>query len=186
MTQRLDWIIVAFLLAVGSGWLLYYFNEQGSADRRPAVETPTAYMKNFTLTSLDDAGEIAYQLSGERMEHFASDGSTTIDEPRMVFYGADGAVWYARSPQGWASEGNKEIVLRGDVTIWNGSDDPDEKIELETQNLKFLPQLRYAQTARPAKLRSAAGVTRGKGLKIWLDELRVEFGSEVRGRYEFD
>lgn len=186
MTQRLDWIIVAALLAAGSGWLLYHFNEQGAVDQRPTVETPAAYMQNFTLTALDDTGKVSYQLSGERLEHFASDGSTTIDEPRMVIYGAGGAVWYARSPQGWASEDNREIVLRGDVTIWNGIDDPEEKVELLTQNLRLQPALRYAETTQVATLQSAIGVTRGKGLRIWLDESRIEFLSEVRGRYEFD
>ena len=74
--------------------------------------------------------------------------------------------------------------LRGEVTLARVGTEQDRPITLTTPALNVWPKKDYAETDQPVTVVSDGLRLDAVGMKAYIDDQRVEFLSQVRGRYE--
>ena len=150
----------------------------GAATRRAPGE-PDAYMEYFVTVEMDDAGKPKRRLEADYMA-FHPDETTELSNPYYVFYQSEGEPWHVRSERGQVSADGDVVRLLGRVDIWRNDGTGDRELELRTEDLKVLPESEYGETREPVTIRTPTSTSTGVGMRVWLDERRIELLSQVR------
>lgn len=173
----------AIILALLGWWL---FGERGmEPDQAPeeAAGGPDFYFSGFTLRATDASGAWDYQLESPRVLHFADDDRWELTTPEMEAYMAEGAPWYGQSEHGVAWPDQDLVELQGPVALRRPGTPANRPMEVDTADVSLYPERDYAETAAPTEVRQGQAMMRGVGAKAWMAEDRIEFLSEVEGRY---
>ena len=80
--------------------------------------------------------------------------------------------------------GNEVILLVGNVYLYQMNDFGEMSLELITKDARVLLDKEYAETDKPATLISENSVTNSTGIRIHLQEQRMEFLDNVQTTIE--
>ncbi|MFA0811366.1 LPS export ABC transporter periplasmic protein LptC [Microbulbifer epialgicus] len=134
----------------------------------------------------NEDGNLAYRVDAEQITYyqFKLRDRAELTEPRMLFYQDDQPKWRTESRQGVAYNRGERLVLSGDVEI-------DELptpggIKLQTSSITILPDKEFAETDKVVTISSGPNRTIGKGMRVYLNEDRVEILSDVKSNYDPD
>lgn len=152
---------------------------------QPDPQAPEAdsFMSGSETRRYDENGELTYRLTAVRTDFFMADSRYEIEQPEVEMITVDDIRHRARSNSGNVFHGGEEIVLEGDVIIWQHH--PRERgYRLDTTRLWLYPQNQYAETDQPLTLRSERGITDGIGLHAYLTDKRFEILNNVKTLYQ--
>ena len=173
---------VLLLLAVFSQWLLSV-NNGLSAAKATVSHDPDYTMENFIITTMGAAGSPEHRLQARYLAHYPDDGSAELTAPQFTLYERDDGPWQVSAARGWVGGGQKFAVLRDNVLIENPQAGPAQAIRITTSELQVLPDDKYAQTGQPVTLQSQNALTHAVGMRLYLDEERLQLLSQVKGTY---
>lgn len=175
---------LAMILALAVG----YFNIRPASFTPPLLVTdpsqPDFFMHNTRILQLNEAGTTAYQLTSERAVHLRDDDSTLLTEPRLQFFRDNEPLpWLLQAESGRAAEGGNRVDLERNVVLQR--DDPAQTTtRMNTEALTLFPDRDYAETAEDVRIEAAGSVTTATGMKVYLNDGRLELLSTVRGQHE--
>lgn len=124
-------------LALLSWWMVRIASDQPVLFTEAPRHEPDLVVEGYRLVTLNPNGSRKYQLTAERLTHYADDGSAELDGPYLVQY-ADGAPVHVRAQRGWMPKSRAFIEMRGDVRMTRDRDPKSAGAELTTDNLKIV------------------------------------------------
>lgn len=184
MRRGLTAVLVLILLAVSSLWLLYRVESVAEAPTPQIVHAPDFYMEDFTTLTMDERGAPHRELRAERLEHFPDTRTKELRAPHFVLRGGPQPPWEVRSERAWISPDGDEVLLQGSVRAWRQGPDGVPLVELRSREIRVLPESSYAEGAEPVVIRTPSSETRGVGMRLFLEEERLELLSKVTTRYD--
>jgi lipopolysaccharide export system protein LptC len=175
---------VMVALAVGSFWTLSRLDLDLFAPNAERPHTPDFYMENFVTTKMDEFGAVHRRVEAEYMAHFPDTDTREFQKPYMVMYRQAAQPWHVRSERGWLSASGDVMLLLGKVHIWRDDANGVKELDVDTEDLRVLPEREYGETDKPVVITTATTQTHGVGMKAYLAESRLELLSKVRTRHE--
>jgi len=155
-----------------------------SPDEAPLVETDPhfvdAYVKDFTMVSMNENGQPDYTLTADLMEHFNDTGESEISEPVFNFNRDDNA-WVISARSGIIDDDNIWVTLNKDVVMLQK--DTATPLKLKTSKLRFNTKTQVANSDRPVDITQGSLSLKSNGLKFNNITGRLELLAGVNGTY---
>ncbi|MCP5152146.1 MAG: LPS export ABC transporter periplasmic protein LptC [Ectothiorhodospiraceae bacterium] len=189
MRQLRTWwpVLVLFAVTSASTWLLWTLEGQLGVLGESDEHVPDLFVDNFVTTTLGEDGRPQRRLEARQMSHFSDTDTSEFAAPYLVIERDDGGPpWHVRSDRGWLSAGGDVLLLLGPVRIWRNDPSGALRLDVETEDLRVLPDTEYGETDRPVVIRTASMRTEGVGMRAHLSEGRMELLSDVRTVYRKD
>jgi lipopolysaccharide export system protein LptC len=171
-----------FLLALFSQWLLSV-NNGLSPSKDTVRHDPDYTMENFFITTMGATGSPEHRLQARYLAHYPDDGSTEFTAPQFTLYERDDGPWQVSAERGWVGPKQKFVVLRDNVLIENPQAASGKVMRVTTSELQVLPDDKFAQTGQPVTLQSQNSLTHAVGMRLYLNEERLQLLSKVKGTY---
>ena len=179
-TGRLAVLALA-LMAVWSIWWLRHLQTAPPPETAATTHRIDYTMEKFEVTAMDAAGKPQYHLQAEHMMHYADDDSSEFTQPRVEYIAEDSTNLRLEGERGWMAAKGEEIRLLGAVRIEGFAKQP---FKLLTRDVSFKPATSVAETDAKAELTSAGLRVSTVGMRVNIDQQRVQFLSKVHGRYD--
>jgi len=171
------------ILAGASTWMARVMDRATTPPPVSSRHEPDFYMENFSSTVMGEDGRPRRRIRAEYMAHFPDTNTKELARPRILLYRARGQPWRIESERGWVSADDDVMLLLGRVRIWRENEAGAREIDIQTQDLRVLPETEYGETDRPVVIRTATSVSRGVGMRAYLSQSRLELLSKVHTRY---
>ncbi len=113
----------------------------------------------------EEDGELQDHLIADNLVQYDHDPLTEMTQPQLSMANEQG-TWTITSDDGTVQENGKLIVFTGEVEARN----PDQNIELDTNELRFDSDTNTATSPADAVLRFESGETRAGSLEADLDK----------------
>jgi len=185
-----------YILIIGFGIfviLSYESAPQNQPDRSEETtaggDFPNYFLDNFQTVQFGEDGELRYQLSAIKAEHFqinmnntSPDDYTLIDKPEFIFFQSDQSPWQLTAQQGRALGTGETISLEKDVLAWQAL--PEEKIaEISTPQLLVYPQRQFAETDKPVTIDYPSAEYQGDGMEVDFEKQLFTLLTNVKGSH---
>ena len=182
----LKWLsfAVLVLVAIVSGYVLKQLNDEEQARDSKTAHIPDFYMHTFTMTVMDEEGRPKREVIADYMAHFADNETKELVQPHLIVYQENRPPWHITSETGWVSANDDVMLLLGEVRIWRDNDAGVRELEIETRDLRVLPETQYGETDKPVVIRTPSSETRSIGMRAYLEQRRLELLSGVNTIYE--
>lgn len=178
--------ILALVIAAASAF--WWLDTLRQPPERPApseaAHEPDYYMNDFRLRAYEGEGAPSYVLGGERLAHFADDGSAEVTQPRLRYATAEvEAPWRARGQRGILRPGGDVVDLEHNVVLHR---EPARRppVTLRTTRMTVFTAAGRAETDQPVTVVSPGQRVTGVGMTAYFGPGRIELHQDVRGRYE--
>lgn len=178
--------ILALVIAAASAFWWLDTLRQPPEQPAPPEERhePDYYMNDFRLRAYEGAGAPRYVLDGERLAHFADDGSAQVTQPRLRYTTAETeAPWHVRGQRGILRPGGDVVDLEHDVVLHR---EPARRppITLRTTRMTVFTEAGRAETDQPVTIVSPGRRVRAIGMTAYFGPDQIELHQDVRGRYD--
>ncbi len=168
------------VLAIGSAWFLYTLDTGEYVIGEPTQGLPDFFVERFTTTTMDEEGRPKRRLEARSMAHFPDTDTTELEQPYLVLYEESEPPWHVRSERGWVAPGNSTMLLLGKVHIWRNTPDGETQLEIETEDLRILPDEQIGETEQAVVISTPQSRTRSVGMRAFMEQGRLELLSQVR------
>ena len=145
-------VAIALLLVALGNWL----TEEGvkQVDKRLAPEAAEAsqdyYLQDFTISALNEAGELDHKLQASMLNYFEAAGETKLLKPELQVYKQKKLQWRVVSESGELKQPLGEVILQGKVRMVQS--DTKNPIKLTTSRLTIFPEQGRAETRQAVTL----------------------------------
>ncbi len=178
---RRDLLAVLVLCALGSSVLVWKLDEAREPD---LVEhnVPDYSMEGLSTLGMDRQGRRKERLQATHMAHYSQHGITRVLQPRLTMFRMHGPALEIVADAGVLSkDGQQEqIQLRGNVRLRHYDRQGALHLKISTDSARVLRGQDYVDTETLATLRGERFVIESVGMKVYLQEERVEFVRHVR------
>jgi len=171
------------VLVASSLWLSRALDPERTGGPGYEPHGPDFYMQDFVSTTMDTNGLPKRKVYARHMAHFPATDSNEFTRPHIVMYRAGGEPWHIRSRRAWANASGEIMLLQGEVHIWRNDADGQRRVDIQTADLRVLPDTQYGETDRAVLITTPDSETRGVGMRAYLDEERMELLARVRTTY---
>ena len=177
----LKWLILVLAVA-GSIWLVQVTAPAPEVITRPPQTSSDYFAEHATTNIMDAAGQVRYRVRADRIDHFPSDDHSDLVRPLLTLFHAGTPTWLIRADHARVSAKGEEVWLLGQVQVRQppGADN----LELDSANVLLRPAVQSAETERAVEIRHPRQVLDAVGMRVYLEEKRVELLHNVRGRYD--
>ena len=183
MKKWLPLVVLAAFTAV-SAFVLKELTQEDKEREAQVGHIVDFYMESFSITVMDENGQPSRKMMADYMAHFADNETKELEHPHMVMYQTDRPPWHITSERGWVSANDDVMLLLGEVHIWRDNEAGVRELEIETQDLRVLPQTQYGETDKPVVIRTPSSETTSTGMRAYLEQRRIELLSGVKTVYE--
>ena len=178
---------VAFSLIIIAGityWLLDMLIIDDKEELAKLAHHPDYYMENFNTLKMNEDGAPKNHLTASYMAHYPDNNTTELDYPKLKIFKENDEPINVSADKGWVTSGNEIILLIGNVYLHQVNSSGEMHLELMAKDARILIDQKYAETDKPATLITKNSVTNSKGMRIYLQEQRMEFLNNVRTTIE--
>ena len=138
------------------------------------------FIRDFTITSMDDNGQPAYTLKAKRLEHYSDSEYAVIDEP-VIQLTQGKHHWLISSKIGEIDDNNQRIILRGEVVLLQqGKQQP---IQLETEQLEIDTRQKIAKSTQTVSIIQHTFNLQSEGMILNNATGQLELLNNVEGSY---
>lgn len=181
--QILIVLAVVLLIVAYGNWLVSTFQTTTGMGPREVRHEPDFFIEEVTSTMMNAEGKPLYRLHAAVVNHYPDDKSLVLNAPRMEYYRPQLPPWTAESEAGRVYDEGRQIFLDGKVTMRRPAEDKQPATELLTRDLLVLPEDDYAETTASVKISSGASKLKGTGMRVYLEEGRLELLANGEGVY---
>ena len=180
------WLPLLALVAVciASWWVFSELSDPDAEEDATSGDIADFYMETFSTTVMDENGQPKRTLTGERMSYFAKNDTKEVEHPYLIVYHPNRSPWHAKSERAWVSANEDVMLLYGDVLIWRVNEAGVRELEIETRDVRVLPDTQYGETDQPVVIRTPSSETRSIGMRAYMEQRRIELLSGVKTIYE--
>ena len=170
---------VSVLAAIGAAAWFLFPRSFAPADSAPSTGTaPHLFIEEVDVSATDASGRMHRRLQAEALRREVPGGTSTLVRPRLTVFSNGVAMWQFTAETGEVSPDGENIYLPGPV---RGKRGPAKPIEIDSSDVRIAIADSYGESDQPSTIRGPVFQARGTGLKIWLDEGRVELLNDARG-----
>lgn len=165
-------------------WLL-----SSEAPKQPHLITmdksaPDVFMENFTTHNLDSKGNPLHELSADYMAHYPIDDHSEFKSPELILYQSGKQRWSVSAEKGTTTKDITEIILHGEVNIIRLNKVTGETdLTINGAEILIRPDESYLESDKKISITTGNHSLRSVGIRVNLDEGKVELLSRVRGVY---
>jgi len=150
------------------------------------------YARDARLTGSGPDGRILYRVSAAAAEQLLADGTITMQDVAVDYEPAAQVPWTLRADRGQIPPDRNIIELAGDVTAMTavspattgaGGRSSAAPLLIRTDYLELDPEAYIARTERTVAVERGRDTLRARGMRVYLKQDRLQFNSEVRGRF---
>jgi lipopolysaccharide export system protein LptC len=114
------------------------------------------------------------------MSHYPDDNTSELHKPELEIYRVDRPSIMITADNGWVTSNNDVILLSGNVYLHQNDELGNLKVELIAEDARVLVDQKYAETDKAATFITKRSVTDSIGMRIYFQEQRMEFLSNVQ------
>ena len=183
---------VLVVAALASTWLVL----RNSPTKVEEPEGPRLgfgyYVRDARLIGSGPDGRLLYRISAKSAEQLLADGTITMKQVAVDYEPAAQVPWKLRADRGQIPPDRNMIELAGDVTAMTaagpaitGARDRSSAAPLliRTDYLELDPEAYIARTERMVAVTRDRDTLRARGMRVYLKQDRLQFSSEVSGRF---
>ena len=176
----LAWEILATLGAIflALGWFAFLLPLKSPGSAPPPGTAPHLRIERVDALTTDPTGRLHRRLRADEMRRMTPDAKSVLIRPRLTVFPATGPMWHFQAETGEVSPDGKNIYLPGPVL---GRRDAVEPLEIDSRDLRITAMNNYGESDEPATIRGTTFEARGTGMKIWLEEGRIDLLSDASG-----
>jgi len=150
------------------------------------------YVRDARLTGSGPDGRILYRVSAAAAEQLLADGTITMQDVAVDYEPAAQVPWKLRADRGQIPPDRNIIALAGDVTATTaaspattggGGRSSAAPLLIRTDYLELDPEAYIARTERTVAVERDRDTLRARGMRVYLKQDRLQFNSEVHGRF---
>ena len=139
---------------------------------------PHLLIENVDALTTDPAGRMYRRMRADELRRMTPEAKSVLVRPRLTMFPVAGPRWHFAAASGEVSPDGKNIYLPGPV---QGRRDAVEPLEIDSRDLRIMALNNYGESDQPATIRGTSFEARGTGVKIWLEEGRIELLSDASG-----
>ena len=183
---NIRWKITLILIVVAglSYWLLGKLISGDDQTLTQLAHHPDYYMENFNTLKMNVNGVPKNHLSASYMAHYPDDNTTELDYPVLEIFRENKLPINVSADKGWVTSSNEVILLIGNVRLYQVDNFGEISFELITKDARVLVDKKYAETDKHATLINKNSITNSEGIRIYLQEQRMEFLNNVQTTIE--
>ena len=151
---------------------------------RDLNQLPDYSMSDFTITAMNTNGENAYFLKATHMEHFPETDLIIVEKPDFEMTRSSGLHWSSAAKQGFLTESNKTVILKGDVVIQRNIAGEQTPLVINTDSLRIKSDSGSLDTRDPIRLQDNGNRIQATGMQANVKNRNILLMSDVRGTYE--
>jgi lipopolysaccharide export system protein LptC len=178
------------ILTVFSMWILKHTSEFIEIiELKPLAKSEhdvDYFSVGYTKLQMDEFGLPSNKLFADYVVHYRDISEIKLVKPVATLYKEDKATWILHSKHGVITDNGDELFLNGRVLINKVVDRDEQKVTINTSNIKVEPKKYFAATIEKAQMVSKADIITGIGMRLFYKSpLRVELLAEVRGKHVY-
>ena len=177
-SEALDILASVSVALLALGWFAFPLpiHSPGSA---PSPGTPPHLLiEGVDALTTDPSGRMYRRVRADELRRMTPGAKSVLVRPRLTMFPVSGPRWHFAAESGEVSPDGKNIYLPGPV---QGRRDAVEPLEIDSRDLRIMATNNYGESDKPATIRGASFEARGTGVKIWLEEGRIELLSDASG-----
>ena len=160
------------------GWFAFPLPFRSPDSAPPPGSPPHLLIEQLDALTTDPTGRMYRRLRAEAMRRWTPNTKSVLVRPRLTMFSAAGPMWHFEAETGEVSPDGKNIYLPGPVV---GRRDTVEPLEIDGRDLRIMATNNYGESDEPATIRGTTFEARGTGMKIWLEEGRIDLLSDASG-----
>ena len=141
-------------------------------------------VRDFTLVSMNTAGNVLYHLSATSMKHYQTDDSTRLLQPRIEFHDEKNNQWVISARTGNVGTRGKTIRFEQQVRLVHSGKNEQDQLTISTESLTIKPEQHLVSSRKLIKLTGKGLTIQSNGLKADTQKGLIKLLSRVRGTYE--
>jgi lipopolysaccharide export system protein LptC len=182
---RVTALVVLILIVTAFSWWMEDLAKQlERAPQESEADIPDFFMDDYQINVTDDTGQVEYQGSGDRMDHWQKSGKVTLESPVFVVYQQKGPPSILRSERAEGKPDGDEVHLLGEVILDREAFNNNDSIHAVTRDMTLWPGTQRGHTDARVEAIGKKYKVEGKGMTIDLLAGTLELHSKVRGVYE--
>ena len=178
MNKQFTLITLAIIALIGVWAVLQAPDEAPPVERDPHFVD--AYIRDFTLVSMNEIGQPDYTLTANLMEHFNDTGESEITKP-VFNIKTDDNSWVISAKNGTIDDDNTLVTLKDDVVMLQKDAIPP--LKLTTSKLHFNTKTQVASTDKRVDITQGTLSIRSNGMKFNNITGNLELLAGVNGTY---
>ena len=155
--------LVFFLGLLGSVWLI---ENDLMAHNKNKVANLDSYMLNAHYSQFDSRGNLHFQLSSEKMNHYHSHDAAYFTKPHLYGFTKEGIPWTVDADFAQTTQGTHKIFFWQNVVLVQLSYPHHSAVtQIKTSSLNVYPYHSYAETTSPVILTRENSTANGTGMQ---------------------
>lgn len=161
-------------------WLLVVPRAGPPPPPDPAETAPHLLIQDVEISTTGPSGRVVRRLRADEVRRAGPDADTRLVRPRLTVFPGNGASWRFTAERGELPPGRRSVRLPGPVHGHRGGTRP---LRIDSRDVRIVLPDGYAESDDPSTIRGTGFESRGTGMRIWLEEGRIELLSETRGSF---
>ena len=142
------------------------------------------FLEGVTTTVMHKNGKPDYQMTADHVTHFPGKDQVKLDKVNFKLFQTSQSVWSASAQQGIVENRAGIIHLKNKVVLHRPQTKTSEAITLTTSELHIFSKKDLAETQAKVQIKSGNNQIDAVGMRLFLDEGRMELLSSIRTRYD--
>lgn len=150
-SRALIFVVVLGVIAVAAGWV--YESQLRSRIETAEFTVPDSidyFLTNLDYRAVDTNGDLDYEFSSRRLEHYPRNDVSLIEVPVLNIYRSS-ARWQVNALQGELQHKDNLLWLRDQVVMQKSGNDP---FEVLTDSIRFEPERDLVSSEQAVLMRS--------------------------------
>jgi len=177
-------LLLMLALAAASFWLERAVQAPERDQSGKMRHDPDFIAEDFGVTKMDAAGKPEYIMSGERMQHYPDDESTSVVAPRLVQRHDNANPVVIRADRGLIAKKGEEASFYGSVVVVREAGRGQSELRVETEYLQVVPDSDLARTDKPVVITEGRSRLSGVGMEFNNRTRQFALQSKVRGTFD--
>lgn len=178
---RYAFIALVILVTIAMLWRSEDSTTVISAESETAQEADS-FALNTELKSFNSLGELAFQLSGAEAKLFLPQNQVVFSLPVSSLQSPNGDQWHLQADQAIYHMSSEQAEFSGNVRLEHTSKNL-QKTVLTTDSISLDNKQRFIHTQSAVRITQERNTLTTNGMKIWMDEKRMQLLSKVRAQY---
>jgi LPS export ABC transporter protein LptC len=157
---------LAGLIGLAAAGLWWYNTPTAPPPQPMTAPEKKAQMESLSLTEIEK-GDKRWILNAAKAEYLRDRNEIRIEDIHLKFYGPDEEVIYVRAQEGLVNTKERDLVLKGDVTLKKGD------YTIRAPEVRYVAKARALVAPEEIVLEGPRTEVSGKGLYIDLAQKRL-------------
>lgn len=142
------------------------------------------FLEKVTTTVMHENGEPDYHMTADYVSHYPDTELVKMEKVNFNLYQTGQATLSVSANKAEVDNRKSVIHLKDNVVLHRPKSKTDEAITLTTSELHIYSREEYAETPATVKVVSENNEIEAVGMRMFLDEGRIEFLSSIRTRFD--